>query len=299
MHQAVLLQESITCVDPRPGRFMIDGTLGAGGHARAMLEQMKGRGTLLCIDGDAQSLERTARDIKAELRDARNRTTLIAEHGNFASVRTILAKHLLPKANGFLIDLGFSSDQLEGGNGLSFLRDEPLDMRYGVFAGKESAADIVNDASETRIESILREFGEERYARQIAAAIVWKRRTRPFSMTTDLVETVMHSLPRRYERGRIHPATRTFQALRIVVNRELENLEAVLGELPLIMARHGRVAIISFHSLEDRIVKHSFKSLATAGKATLITKKPIVPTRDECRTNPRSRSAKLRAIEFV
>jgi 16S rRNA (cytosine1402-N4)-methyltransferase len=299
MHQAVLLQESIACIDPRPGRLIVDGTLGAGGHARAILELMKGRGTLLGIDGDAETLARTARDIKAELREARNRTTFIAEHGNFADIRAILARHQLPKVNGFLVDLGFSSDQLEAGNGLSFLRDEPLDMRYGTFAGTKTAADIVNDMSETQLEAILREFGEERFARQIAAAIVWKRRTHPFSMTTDLVETVMHSLPRRYERGRIHPATRTFQALRIVVNRELENLETVLEALPSVMARHGRAAIISFHSLEDRLVKQSFRSLAAAGKGTLIMKKPIEPTLSERRRNPRSRSAKLRAIEFI
>jgi 16S rRNA (cytosine1402-N4)-methyltransferase len=298
MHEAVLSNESVACVDPHPGRFIVDGTAGAGGHTRALLGQMKGRGTLLAIDGDADSLERTAREIRAELRAARNRVTFIAEHGNFADVQRMLAKHLLPKANGFLLDLGFSSDQLDAGKGLSFLRDEPLDMRYGIFAGKESAADIVNGLSETRLEAVLREFGEERYARQIASAIVWKRRTRPFTTTTDLVEVVMHSLPRSYERGRIHPATRTFQALRIAVNRELENLAAVLGELPAVMARGGRVVVISFHSLEDRLVKQSFKGFVADGRAIAITKKPVVATLAERRANPRSRSAKLRAIQF-
>jgi 16S rRNA (cytosine1402-N4)-methyltransferase len=172
-------------------------------------------------------------------------------------------------------------------------------MRYGVFAGERTAADLVNRWSEPELERRIRELGGERFAKRIAAAIVRDRRARKFSTTGELARTISNAVSKGYERGRIHPATRTFQALRIVVNRELENLNEFLAALPSCVAPGGRVAIISFQSLEDALVKTAFKTFATSGIATPLSKKPIMPTLAERRANPRSRSAKLRVVRFL
>ena len=223
------------------------------------------------------------------------------------------------KADGLILDLGFSSEQIESGRpacnallsnagrGFSFGKDEPLDMRYDQREGM-TAADIVNKFSEKDLAEIFWKYGEERYSRRIAAKIVEERKKEPIKTTAELVEIIKKSVPGSYERGRIHPATRVFQALRIFVNQELENLETLLKNIDKIVK--GRVAIISFHSLEDRLVKNYFRELKKQGKAVILTnpegkpsvsygaRKPIRPSREEILKNPRSRSAKMRAIKI-
>lgn len=294
-HTPVLLDETIRLLDPRPGDCIVDGTLGSGGHARALLEGLHGSGTLLALDGDRRALEGTAEALRGFGAGAQ----LIAECANFADLSEVLARHALRSPDGILLDLGFSSDQLAAGQGLSFLSDESLDMRYGVFAGERTAADIVNRSSAGELETLIREHGGERYAKRIATALVNRRRARPFRTSRELADAVRRAVPKGYERGRINPATRTFQALRIAVNREQENLQVFLDSLPGI-AKHGtKVAVISFHSGEDRTVKTFFKRYVTEKRAVLLVKKPVTPTLAERRANPRSRSAKLRAIEFL
>jgi 16S rRNA (cytosine1402-N4)-methyltransferase len=202
------------------------------------------------------------------------------------------------RPDAILLDLGFSSDQLESsGRGLSFQKDEPLDMRL---SGRGiTAAEILNSWDEHAIELILRGFGGEKYSRRIAGAIVRRRELTPFETTTELVETIISSVPASYRHGRINPATRTFQALRIAVNEELTALEEGLAKGFEHLAIGGRFAVISFHSLEDRIVKNFFRDKAKLGNAKLINKKPITPSKDEIEGNPRARSAKLRVIEKI
>jgi len=205
------------------------------------------------------------------------------------------------KADGLLVDLGFSSEQLaNSGRGFSFeeaAASEPLLMTYD--DSRRPVWTILREESETELANIIFEFGGERMSRRIAKAIKDQGRRKPIMTSGDLVASVRSAVPRGYEHGRINPATRTFQALRIYANGELENLEALLKNLPEVMAPNGKAAIITFHSLEDRIVKHAFQALAKEKKANLVVKKPVGPTREEIAKNPRSRSAKLRVIQFV
>ncbi len=298
-HIPVLLHEVVTILDPHPGEFIVDGTLGGGGHAQALIERLRGRGTFLGIEGNERSLTATASRLNDLLRTLGSHVRFIAAHANFGDLPTLLQRYRLPNPDVVLLDLGFSSLELGTVSGLSFLRDEPLDMRYGVFAGDRSAADLVNREPKEMLARLIATFGEERYAARIAEAIVRQRRARPFRTSGELVEAIMSAVPRGYERGRIHPATRTFQALRIAVNREIENLESFLGFLPSVAAPGARAAVISFHSLEDKLVKRLFRILAAHGAATALTKKPLVPQETEVRENPRSRSAKLRAVKFL
>ncbi len=271
-HTSVLLKEVIELLDPKPGQFLIDGTSGAGGHSRAILEKVGDTGMLLAIDW-----EKTGE--------------------NYADLVAILRAKGLPKADGLLLDLGFSSEQLGNGRGFSFQKDEPLLMTYD--PKQKPVKEILRDLSEQWLADIIKNFGEERYAKQIAAAIKEAlRRKLPVDTTGQLAEIIAKAVPKGYERGRINPATRTFQALRIYANHELENLEQVLRDLPQIVKPGGRAAVISFHSLEDRIVKNYFRDAAKAGTLKVITKKAVQATRDEVLINPRSRSAKLRAAEI-
>ncbi len=217
--------------------------------------------------------------------------------GNYADLPRILHEKKLPKADGLVIDLGFSSEQLENsGRGFSFLKDEPLLMTYS--DDREPVRDIIRNIHEQELEKIIREFGDERFAKWIAHAIATHEKQRRITTTTELANIIAGAVPKFYERGRIHPATRTFQALRIYANDELENLRRILGVLPEILAPRGRVCIISFHSLEDRIVKNSFKALEQQHILHIITKKPVSASSKEIRQNPRSRSAKLRVAEI-
>lgn len=286
-HVPVLLHEVLEALKPCAGEFMIDGTANGGGHARALLARVGKKGLLLAIDWDAKQ----ARALHSSLRAPNVRVV----HGNYADTQRIMSEQELPRANGLLLDLGFSTEHLEhAGRGFSFAKDEPLLMTYD--EERMPAKEVLRRLREEDLMRILFRYGEERYARRIAHAIVHALRTRPIDTSGVLAEIVAHAVPKSYERGRIHPATRTFQALRIYVNGELENLEALLASLPEIMAVGGRVAIISFHSLEDRMVKQAFRALAQKKLATLMTKKPITPAREEEIKNPKSRSAKLRVL---
>lgn len=291
-HIPVLLKETIKILDPRPGEFFVDGTLGKGGHAKEVLKQIGSKGIFLGVDWDPKALE----SCKLKIGDYEN---VIFVQDNFANLPEILAKNNLPQANGLILDLGFSSEQIENLNrGFSFQSsaegDEPLLMTYS--DGQKPAHEWLKRLKELELAGIIKKFGEERYAFKIAKAI---KKNLPITTTGKLADLIKDAVPRNYERGRIHPATRTFMALRIFVNNELENLEVVLRALDSILARGGRAAIISFNSLEDRIVKRHFTSLAKEKKAILLNKKPIESTREELIENPRARSAKLRAIRII
>ncbi len=272
-HTPVLLNEVIELLEPKPGQFFIDGTAGGGGHSRAIQEKIGTQGILLAIDW-----EKTGE--------------------NYADLAEILKQKNLGRADGLLLDLGFSSEQLDNGRGFSFQKDEPLLMTYD--PRQKPVKEILRDLSERWLADVIRTYGEERYADRIAAAIKETlRKKQPIETTGQLVEVIKNAVPKGYERGRIHPATRTFQALRIYANHELENLERVLKDLDQIVKPGGRAAIISFHSLEDRIVKNYFRDAAKAGKLKLIQKKAVQATRQEEVANPRSRSAKLRVAQIL
>ena len=292
-HIPVLLQEVVDTIDPKPGDFVIDGTVNKGGHARALAERTGKQGTLLGVDWDPGAI--------ALLRNEQSGFPphTYFEHGNYADIPDILKRLALPKADGLLLDLGFSSEQVDAsGRGFSFLREEPLDMRYDPTEGK-STAQILHDIKEQELADTIYQYGEERYARVIAKAIVLERKKKNIFTTKDLADIVRNAVPRNYERGRINPATRTFQALRIYVNNEFGNLSSLLTHLDQCVKSGGRVAVISFHSLEDGIVKRHFQNLVKAHQASFLIKKPLLPTREEATANPRSRSAKLRAIQLI
>ncbi len=293
MHKPVLLKEAIEILNPQEGEFFIDGTIGSGGHSEAILKKIGPNGKLLGIDWDRKAIENCKLKIG-------NLLNVILVHGNYADLPEILKKEKLGKADGLIVDLGFSSEQLSppvgGGKGFSFMKDEPLIMRYtdeGL-----TAAEVVNGFNEKDLADIFWKYGEERFSRQIAKKIVEERKKERILTTFELVEIIRKATPKFYERGRLHPATRVFQALRIYVNRELGNLETLLKKIPEILKIKGRVAIISFHSLEDRLVKNYFKQMAKEGYAEILTKKPVIPTKEEIQNNPRSRSAKMRAMQI-
>ncbi len=323
-HIPVLLKEIVGILDTRPGEFFIDGTLGSGGHTAKIFEKILPNGKLLGVDLDKDNLEKAGLNILAEVKSQKSKakSNLILVHGNYANLPEILRKHNLPKANGLLIDLGFSSEQLEkSGRGFSFLRNEPLGMRYNTQINvdnkqinadnisvnqcinqRESAAVVVNNYNEKDLADIFYKYGEERFSRRIAKKIIEERRKRPIKTTFDLVEIIKSAIPychcqrSKVKSRAIHPATRVFQALRIYVNNELGNLEKLLKNLDKIIKNKGRIAIISYHSLEDRLVKNYFREMIRRGGVKILTKKPIRPTLEEIISNPRSRSAKMRAI---
>lgn len=299
-HIPVLLKEVIEILNPVSGEFFIDGTAGSGGHSAVILEKIGLTGKLLCVDWDAGVIKKLHITLCKRSLIQCNNVLLI--NGNYADLSEILeslkAEKLESlKADGLIIDLGFSSEQLGGGKGFSFMKDEPLDMRYA----KEglTAAEIINSFSEKELADIFFRYGEERFSWQIAKKITEERKKKRILTTFDLVEIIKKAAPKFYEKGRIHPATRVFQALRIYVNNELENLETILKNLDKILKLKGRAAIISFHSLEDRLVKNYFRQMAKDGKAEILTKKPIMASEEEIKNNPRSRSAKMRAIKII
>ncbi|MHB9019710.1 MAG: 16S rRNA (cytosine(1402)-N(4))-methyltransferase RsmH [Minisyncoccota bacterium] len=292
-HIPVLLNEVMEILRPQKGEFFIDGTFGAGGHSEKILEAIGEKGKLLAFDWDEKAAQRN--------RSIFEKKNFVFHNVNYADAKKILQENDLPKADGLLLDLGFSSDQLEdSGKGFSFKKDEPLIMSYGknlsAQAGGLTAYEVVNTYPEEKLLEIIKEFGEERFPGRIARVIVENREKEPIKTSLQLARIIRSALPRNYEQGRIDPATRTFQALRIYVNGELENVKKVLGDLDGIVKSGGRVAVISFHSLEDRIVKNIFRDLKKSGKAELLNKKIISASREEILTNPRSRSAKLRGI---
>ncbi len=315
-HTPVLLHEVIEYLNPQPGKFIIDGTIGGGGHAVGIFKEILPNGRVLGVDLDISSLERAREKISTEIKNpsfvplsgtsagrqkSNIKNNLILVSGNYADIPKILKTKQLPKADGLLLDLGFSSDQLRGsGRGFSFdpaAENEPLIMTYG--DDREPVRNLLRKTKEYELEGILKKFGDERFAKRIARAIVSRERKKPIETAGELAAIVEAAVPGIYERGRIHPATRTFQALRIYANDELGNLERVLNELSEILDSQGRVAVISFHSLEDRIVKHTFRDLERQHILKIMTKKPVTASPEEMRENPRNRSAKLRAAEIM
>lgn len=291
-HVPVMTREVVEHLRPGRGGLFVDCTVGLGGHARALLEA--GATRLIGLDRDRDALER-ARETLAPWSD---RVELV--HADYRSIAAVLDDHGILLVDGALADLGVSSMQFDTpGRGFSFQRDEPLDMRMDTSAG-DTAADLIARASERELADAIFAFGEERFSRRIARNIVAARREGPVDTTFRLASIVRRAIPRRGPM-RIDPATRTFQALRIWVNRELEGLDAFLETLVQRLRAGARLVVITFHSLEDRMVKHTFRALAQSGQpvAKVLTKKPIVPSDDEIRLNPRARSAKLRAVERV
>ncbi len=288
-HIPVLLKEVLQILNPQSGDTFIDCTFGAGGHARAILDRTAPHGRLLGIDLSQEVVTRAQKEFAAY------GDRLILRQGNFRNLKAITYDVAISQCAGILMDLGVSSEELEDSKlGISFRIAGPLDMR---FSGEgTTAAEIVNGWKEVDLTRIIRQFGEERYATQIVRAIVMSRKKRRIITTTELAHIVARAVPQNYERGRIHPATRTFQALRIAVNDELGNLSSALMPAIELLKKGGRIIVISFHSLEDRIVKRFFRE--EAGKTLrLLTKKPVQSGEEEVRRNPRARSAKLRAAE--
>jgi 16S rRNA (cytosine1402-N4)-methyltransferase len=282
-HTPVLLNEVIHVLDPQPGGRFIDATLGAGGHTRAILERNAPDGTVLAIDQD-ESVLAVARETLASFGA---RLTLV--HSNFNDIGRIAAEYGFLEADGVLADIGISSMMVDDpARGFSFMREGPLDMRMD--RNQElTAAEVVNTYSEKDIADILYNYGEERRSRAIARSIV---KARPLPLTTDLARAVERVMGRPRHR-QIHPATRTFQALRIFVNDELQNLETFLDSAMTVVRSGGRLIVVTFHSLEDRIVKQKFRTPPVPGR--VLTKKVVMGTEDEVSRNPRARSAKLRA----
>jgi 16S rRNA (cytosine1402-N4)-methyltransferase len=293
-HVPVLLAEVVTGLAPRSGGRYVDGTLGGGGHAATILEACGPDGRLLGIDADRSALAAA----RARLALFGDRVTLA--HGNFRDLGRIARQNGFEQIDGLLLDLGISSHQLDTPErGFSFAADAPLDMRLDQTRGA-TAADLVNQLPEGELADLIYRYGEERGSRRIARFIVEARRKRRIATAGELADLVARALGGRH--GKIHPATRSFQALRIAVNRELESLEAALPQAVELLAPGGRLAVISFHSLEDRIVKLFFRAESGYGgegpvRLRIITKKPIEATEAEARSNPRSRSAKLRIAE--
>ena len=271
---------------------MVDGTLGTGGHARAFIKHVGNADKFIGIDWNPNAVRKAQKEIQTD-------GGKIVQ-GNYADIPDILIREKMEKPDVLLLDLGLSSDELEtSGLGFSFQKDEPLDMRYDPTSTMPTAADVINQIEMPEMEQILRKYGEERYAGRIARVIIETRRKAHIVRTSELVACVRNAVPGWGQHVRRNPATRTFQALRIYVNHELENLERSLAWIPAVMQKGGRVGIITFHSLEDRMVKNYFRNFQKNKLAELLTKKPIVPSREEQLKNPRSRSAKLRAIKII
>ena len=292
VHQAVLTAEVLTFLAPQRGGLFVDCTVGLGGHARVLLEHGASRVIGLDRDREALSQAHTALSAWAE--------HVELHHANYKDVDAVLDASQISSVDGVLADLGVSSLHLDGeGRGFSFRRDEPLDMRMDQSTG-QTAADLIRNTSEQTLADIIFKYGEERQSRRIARAIVEARRTSPVTSTGDLASIVRRSL-RRKGYTRIDPATRTFQAIRIWVNQELDGLEGVLEAMCRRLRTGARLVVISFHSLEDRIVKHTFRALERGGEVAIrvLTKRPVIPQDEEVERNPRARSAKLRVAERV
>ncbi|MCH7752003.1 MAG: 16S rRNA (cytosine(1402)-N(4))-methyltransferase RsmH [Planctomycetes bacterium] len=284
-HIPVLPDQIVQWLEPAPGKTIVDGTLGGGGHTLALAQRVAPGGRIFSVDLDEQALARV-RPLVGEL-------PVLLAHGNFAELPELLQAEDIGPVDGILLDLGLSSDQLaDTRRGFSFQADGQLDLRFDTSRG-EPAWELIARLDQRSLADIIYQLGEERFSRRIAKRIVETRRTSPIQTADELAQLVRSCVPR--SRGhRIDPATRTFQALRIAVNGELSSLEQALSVLPDCLAPGGRLAIISFHSLEDRLVKHAFRA---DDRLTVLTKRPIRPSEQEASTNPRARSAKLRVAQ--
>ena len=290
----VLLAEVLDSLNPQPGRTILDCTLGRGGHASEIAQRLAPRGTFIGIDADPRNLEYAG----ARVRDAAPETNARFFHANFAELEDVLAAAGVERVDGVLADLGLSTNQLfDEQYGLSFAQPMPLDMRIDPRVAR-TAADLVKTMREDDLANVLYELAQERYSRRIARKIGDARRVSPILTTDRLADLVRSAIPKRGGAPeKIDPATRTFMALRMAVNREIENLEALLVQAPRRLSPGGRLAVISFHSTEDRLVKQAFRSAEQTGLLAILTKRPLSPTDDELARNPRSRSAKLRVAE--
>lgn len=293
-HISVLKDEAIDGLFIKKGDTVIDGTLGGGGHTYEIAKRWGSSVRIIGLDLDLDAKTRTENILK----DIKSDFTFV--NSGFQDIDKVVESLGLKGVDGVLLDLGISSFQLEvAGRGFSFLKDEPLLMTMKKDPNDEdlTARDIVNIWEEESIADIIYGFGEEKYSRKIAKKIVESRKEKEIETTFDLVKIIEEAVGRNYRGMRIHPATRTFQALRIATNSELSNLEKVLEKGFSCLKEGGHLSIITFHSLEDRIVKRAFVSLREKGLAKIINKKPILPSEEEVRSNPRSRSAKLRLLE--
>jgi 16S rRNA (cytosine1402-N4)-methyltransferase len=294
-HTPVLVHEVVSFLSPHSDGIYVDATLGEGGHAEAILHASAPQGRLVGIDRDAEVLT------IAEQRLERFGVRAHMVHGHAGALRTILERLHIPAVDGILLDLGVSSYQLETTErGFSFVREGPLDMRMDR-TDEQTAADLVNNLDEGGLVTLIQRYGEERWARRIARAIVRVRRLAPLRTTRDLAALVTQVIPPAARRPRIHPATRTFQALRIAVNQELAALQRTLSDATTCLNQGGKLCVIAYHSLEDRIVKRTFQALErqvgeTTCQAQVLTRKPITVSAAERRSNPRARSAKLRVL---
>ena len=304
-HKPVLLDECIEALNIRPDGVYVDGTLGRAGHSREIAKRLT-TGRLICLDRDMAAIDAA----KKRLAEWMDRVTLI--HTNFSELETVLADAGITGVDGMLFDLGVSSPQLDDASrGFSYMQDAPLDMRMDVSAPL-TAYEVVNQWSFEELRRILTEYGEERYSHKIAKTIAARREEKPIETTLELVEVIKSAMPPAALREKQHPAKRSFQAIRIAVNGELDALPPMLEGAVKLLNPGGRLAVITFHSLEDRIVKQTMKDLATGctcppsfpvcvcgkkPKITLVSRKPIVSGAAELEENPRARSAKLRVAE--
>ncbi len=290
-HQPVLAASAIEWLRPRPGSLIVDGTLGTGGHSLAILPQILPDGRLIAVDRDPDALAIATQRLTEFL----PQVTFVRD--NYRNLPGILAGLGLLRVDGILLDLGISSLQVDQPErGFSFSKEGPLDMRMDPDQPL-SAETLIKTYSVSALTELLGTLGEERYARRIAERIVRERRLRPITATTHLARVVAEAVPPRARHGRLHPATRTFQALRLAVNDELGSLAAFLDHVQALVRPGGRVVILSYQSLDDRLVKQAFIQGRADGSWTLLTKKPIRPAAEEIARNPRARSAKLRAVE--
>lgn len=275
---------------PARGELVLDATAGRGGHSEAILKSAPVR--LLALDADPASVEAA----RARLAHCGERATVV--EANFRDIASVLKRHHIKTIDKALFDLGWNMSQLASGRGFSFMHDEPLSMSYGtVPASGFTAAEILNSWEEKVLADVIFGYGEERYARVIARAIAARRELQPIATTLELVEIIRDAVPARYRRGRTNPATKTFQALRIAVNDELGSIERGVAAAWEHLAPGGRIAVITFHSIEDRAVKNIFRTLARQSGGRLLVKKPLTASRAEIISNPSARSAKLRGIQ--
>lgn len=289
-HQPVMLDEVLELLEIEPGAVVIDGTLGHGGHAEAMLEKAGKSGKLIGFDWDEKMLRTAEENLKETAGEKR------FAYADYRAIPTWLADNNYSGVDAVLLDLGVNMEHFEDkSRGFSFLEDAPLDMRMDRDT-KETASAWLNRASEGEIAVALREFGGERHAGLIAREIVRRRKEGKMKRTTDLVEAATRAVPPRLREKRIHPATRTFQAIRIVINRELEELEEAISGIAKCLNPGGKMAVLSYHSGEDRAAKNAFRNLSKTEGFVLLTKSPLTPSANEVRNNPSSRSAKLRGL---
>ncbi len=294
MHTPVLKEEVLKYLDPKPNQNFIDCTAGEGGHMFALLEKTEPKGKVLGIEINEELYQK----LKTKTKDFKDRVSLVND--SYTNLKEISERKKFTLVSGILFDLGFSSWHMdESEKGFSFRKDEFLDMRYSTKKENITAWEIINGWPKEELEEIFKKYGEERFSKIIAQRLIEKRKIKKINTTFELSEIIKESIPLKFHKKKIHPATKVFQALRITVNQEIENLENTLPQVMDVLGKKGKIVVISFHSLEDRIVKHFFKNLYKENEIKILTKKPVMAGEQEIKINPRSRSAKLRAIQLI